>query len=117
MHEGQAVRQIVAAIAAALRPYRDGTPTRVTVRIGQLRRLQLESVRWHYAVCTRGTPLEHVALDVEMVPAVVRCGNCGWQGAVADAELPFCSACRMAAVHVLSGREITVAAVELASGS
>lgn len=122
MHElsiAQAIVEIAAAAAArAATP--DGTPAApapvrvvaVHVRIGRLRQVVPEALRFGFELCAAGTPVDGAALEIEDVPIVAVCRACAARRELAGFPLA-CPACGSVAVGVTSGEELVVDELEL----
>jgi hydrogenase nickel incorporation protein HypA/HybF len=109
MHELALVESLVETVSATLP---DETLTVIRVEVGGLVAVVPDAMRFCFDVCTRGTRLEGVRLDIIEVPGRGQCLACG-----AEFELthfPLC-ACGSADVHVRSGNELRVKDVEVLS--
>lgn len=107
MHE----LSIASAVAAtAERHARGRQVVRVDVRVGHLRQVVVESLRFSFEVVVRGTLCEGAQLHVEVVPARLACRDCGheWIAEVAAFRCPQCVA---GVVEVRSGEELEVESI------
>jgi len=86
--------------------------TGVVVRIGHLRQAVPDALSFCWSMITDGTDLDGCALEIEQVPAVVRCRSCGVETTL-DVPLMLCSACVGDDVELLSGQEFLVVSVDL----
>ena len=96
-----------AILETALR-HADGRPVRsVQMRIGAMRQVVPESLDFYFGIVTRGTLAEGAALEVDYLPARLRCGDCAREW---EPELPMfrCPACGGAEVETLSGSEFEI---------
>ncbi len=96
-----------AILETALR-HAEGRPLRsVQMRIGALRQVVPGSLEFYFGVLTREAGAAGAALEVEFVPARLRCRECGREW---EPELPLfrCPACAAAAVEELSGNEFEI---------
>ena len=101
------------AIAATVTRHAGGrTAAGVVVRIGHLRQVVPDALAFCWTMLTEGTDLESCALDIEQVPAVIRCDRCGAQ-ATLDLPLMICPACEGDDVTLLSGEEFQVVSMDL----
>lgn len=84
----------------------------VSVRAGRLRQVVPDTLEFYWGIVARDTVCEGARLEVEIVPAVLRCGACEreWQ-----IEVPafVCGRCGPAAVRVISGEEFEVDSIEI----
>lgn len=111
MHELALCRSVVATVA----PHADGRPvSRVHLRIGHLRQVVPGALDLAWRAVTEGTDLDGAVLDVEDVPAVVRCRRCA---AETRLEWPVlvCGACEGRDVELVSGEELLVTAIDVRS--
>ena len=109
MHE----LSIASAVAATAERHATGHRVlRVDVRVGHLRQVVVESLRFSFELVTRGTLLEGAVLGVEVVPARFSCGDCG-HGWRADVPAFRCPECGGGAAEVVSGEELEVESIEI----
>jgi hydrogenase nickel incorporation protein HypA/HybF len=85
--------------------------TTVAVRVGRLTAVVPESLRYHWALLTPGTPLEGAVLLIEEVPIRARCVECAARFEI-DILAFSCPACGSGFVELLSGRELQVVSLE-----
>jgi hydrogenase nickel incorporation protein HypA/HybF len=84
----------------------------VHVRVGALSGVVADAMAFCFDVATADGPLAGARLVVEEVPARITCGACGEESDVADWVL-VCP-CGSTDVRLVSGEELSLAAVELA---
>ena len=115
MHEFSLVKDLVATILDSIP--KSGQKTRieaVSLRVGILELHSEEAFRQSFEALARGTPLDGARLDLALVPATFKCGNCGREGtrsvgevdvhaAAPYAECPGCGG----VVPLSGGRGIT----------
>jgi hydrogenase nickel incorporation protein HypA/HybF len=101
------------AIVAIARDHADGRRvTGVEVKIGRLRQVVPSALEFAFELVAAGTNVEAAALQVEHVPARVRCGRCRADNTVDD--FPFaCARCGATDVEVVAGDELRVESLEL----
>jgi hydrogenase nickel incorporation protein HypA/HybF len=102
------------AILGTTMKHAEGRPvTQVTVRIGHLRQVVPDALRFGWEVLTEPTELRGCELVVEQIPASVECQGCG---AVSTLDLPvlMCGTCGSFDVTLLTGEEFLIVAMELA---
>ena len=109
MHELSLCEAIAATVS---RHAGDRDATGVVVRIGHLRQVVPDALSFCWTMLTEGTDLERCALEIEQVPAVVRCQSCDAE-TVLDVPLMLCPSCSSDDVTLLSGEEFLVVAVDL----
>ncbi len=86
--------------------------TSVRDRIGHLRQVVPDALAFCWTMLTEGTDLEQCTLEIEQVPAVLRCRSCEAES-VLDVPLMLCPSCSSDDVTLLSGEEFLVVAVDL----
>lgn len=105
------------ALATAIRDtaarHAGGRPvSAVRVKVGAMRQVAPESLRFYFGVVSEGTGCGRARLELEAIPARLRCASCGrgWQ-----AELPRfrCPRCGAAEVELLSGEELEVESIDV----
>lgn len=112
MHEGNFTEQIVKTILSELSAHPECQPKRVKVKVGEMFHLDSESVKMHYELQTRDTPLEHCALDLTEMPVQIQCGYCRREGSVEDHHWIVCPKCGSSKVKIVTGNEIVVESIE-----
>jgi hydrogenase nickel incorporation protein HypA/HybF len=91
----------------------DGRPvTQVTVRIGHLRQVVPDALRFGWELLTDATELQGCELVVEQVPAVVECRECGAETTL-DMPILACSGCGSFEVTLRSGEEFLFVSMEV----
>jgi hydrogenase nickel incorporation protein HypA/HybF len=109
MHE----LSIAAAIVEVANCHADGRRVvRVEVKVGHLRQVVPDSLRFAFELVAQGTVLDGAELAIVQVPAAGRCRNCGAQSALESFPL-CCARCGGLDMEVLAGEELLVDALEL----
>lgn len=110
MHELAMCRAIATTVAARA----EGRPvTSVRLRVGHLRQVVPDTLAYCWGLHTRNTALDGSRLEVDHVPAAVRCRRCG-SGTALDAPILRCSGCGSSEVDLVSGQELLIDSIELA---
>ena len=86
--------------------------TSVGVRVGALRQVVPSSLAFGFELLAAGTPVEGAELELEAVPAAVRCRACGQETEQAGFPLQ-CGGCGGFDVEVTRGEELQVEWVEI----
>lgn len=86
--------------------------TVLRVRAGQLRQVVPDSLAFYIELLGRGGVCDGAALELEVVPAVLRCGPCAHEWAI-DVPAFRCPQCGGADVTVLAGEELEVESIEV----
>ena len=80
MHELTVTSLIVEALLDLAGRQRANRVLEINLRVGKLRALSLDQLRFCYGVLSRGTILEGSRLIIEQSVGKVRCDNCGYAG-------------------------------------
>jgi hydrogenase nickel incorporation protein HypA/HybF len=114
MHEMGIALQIVEIASASIPKDMQGARVaRVNLKIGQLAAIVPESLRFCFAVASQDTALDKAELNIEQVPVVARCRQCGHQWQI-EQPVFSCVACDSGSVEILSGRELDIESIEVA---
>ena len=106
--------QIIEIASAALPP---GPPDiaveSIHLEIGKLTAVVPESLRFCFAVASRGTAVAGASLVIEEIPVVAGCRDC--QAESEQDGFPLvCKSCQSRSVDLLCGRELMVRSIEVA---
>jgi hydrogenase nickel incorporation protein HypA/HybF len=84
----------------------------VSVRAGHLRQVVPRSLHFYFEIVARDTVVEGARLELEIVPARLRCTGCDHEW---DVQTPAfrCPQCQGGDVTVLSGEELEVESIEV----
>ena len=112
MHE----LSLCGAIANIVTRHAAGRPVSVIhVQVGQLRQVVPDTLVFCWELVSEGTPLAGSRIDVEGVPARMRCRACGHVAEVGDLPVFACRDCGSIDAEVISGEEFMVTSLDLAS--
>ena len=87
--------------------------TQVTVRIGHLRQVVPDALRFGWELLTEPTNLKGAELVIEQVPATVSCTECGEETTL-DMPILACGSCGSFEVKLLSGEEFLIVSMDIA---
>ncbi|HEY2260433.1 MAG TPA: hydrogenase maturation nickel metallochaperone HypA [Solirubrobacteraceae bacterium] len=84
----------------------------VSLRVGRMRQVIPESLRFYFEIVARDTACEGAALSLEEIETELGCGDCGRRW---SPQLPAfrCPDCGSAEVEVLAGEELEVDYIEV----
>jgi hydrogenase nickel incorporation protein HypA/HybF len=109
MHE----LSIADAIVTIASRHAKGRPvSRVEVRVGHLRQVVPDSLRFAFELITAGTELEGAELALEEVPARVACKACAAETVLNEFPL-HCGTCGALDVVVTAGEELLVDSIDV----
>jgi hydrogenase nickel incorporation protein HypA/HybF len=83
--------------------------TVVTVRAGALRQVVPDSLEFYFGIVARGSVCEDARLEIEVVPARLRCCGREWEVDFPDFRCPAC----LGAASVVAGDELEVESIEV----
>jgi hydrogenase nickel incorporation protein HypA/HybF len=111
MHELSIARNIVDILHDQMKIHNLSKIESVSLRVGALRSVEVESLNFSFNALTSGSPLEGARLEVEEVPLRARCMECHGQFTMKDwmDDCPFCQRPR---VEITSGKELEIVAIE-----
>jgi hydrogenase nickel incorporation protein HypA/HybF len=104
MHE----LSIASAICATAERHAEGRRvTVVSVRVGRMRQVVPDSLRFSFDICARDTVCEGARLELAEITVRLRCTDCGWEW---EPEIPAfrCPVCESAGVTIETGEELEV---------
>ncbi len=116
MHEIAIGQNLVAAVLQEMRQ-RQVPPgaLRVTrVVAGQMHQIVPEALATAYDLLSRDTPAAGSTLALRILPLEARCPACGWRGAL-EPPVFLCGACGQGGIELLSGNELYLESLEVAS--
>jgi hydrogenase nickel incorporation protein HypA/HybF len=117
VHELSIATAVVTQVAEAVRANGGGHVASLRLRIGELAGVVPDALRFSFGLAGEGTVLDGARLEVETVPGRARCTNCGHESDVGMPPMLWCGDCARPLTELLSGREMEIAEVVLASPS
>jgi hydrogenase nickel incorporation protein HypA/HybF len=104
---------IASAIVATAERHADGKRvTTVHVRVGRLRQVVPDSLQFCFGMVARESVCEGAVLELEIIPAVLRCTACANEWEIE--EPPFwCPSCAGGDVTPVRGEELEVESIEI----
>jgi hydrogenase nickel incorporation protein HypA/HybF len=114
MHEFAIAQQLIDAATSSLAGH-DGAIQRLCIRLGPLAGVSKEELAFGFSVVAANTPYANAVLEIDEIPAIVQCHECGMESILTEPDLLLCPACGAATLSVLQGKELTLMSVEVAS--
>jgi hydrogenase nickel incorporation protein HypA/HybF len=112
MHElGIAQRLIETAVA--LIPAGAPPVALLRVQLGALAGVAKDELLFGFEAMSPNTPCAGARLEIEEVPAVVHCPQCGLDFSIADTDHLLCPTCGSPAVLVMQGKELILTSIEV----
>jgi len=87
----------------------------IYVKVGELSGVVPEALESAYELAREQTPFERCRLVIETVPVAVHCSRCGADRPVRSLQWFCCAECGEPATEIVSGRDLQLSALELAS--
>jgi len=114
MHELSIALSILDVAEEEAARHGDAPVEAIHIRMGPLSGVVKEALLSAYELATEKTPFEHSRLIIEEVPIVIYCSKCQAERSVQSVQWFCCAECGTPASQVLRGRELELAALELA---
>ena len=106
------------SIGSIVERHAAGRPVSVIhVQIGQLRQVVPDTLVYCWELVSEGTQLAGSRIDVEAVPARIRCRACDQVTEVGDLPVLVCHECGSTDTEIVSGEEFMITSLELAGTS
>jgi hydrogenase nickel incorporation protein HypA/HybF len=106
---------ICASIAGIATRHAAGRPvTVINVRVGQLRQIVPDTLVYCWSLVSEGTTLDGSRIEVESVPARIRCRACERTADLGDLPAFACGGCGSIDVEIVAGEEFLITSLELA---
>ncbi|MGH8962340.1 MAG: hydrogenase maturation nickel metallochaperone HypA [Jatrophihabitantaceae bacterium] len=86
----------------------------IHVRIGQLRQVVPDTLSYCWGLVSTESELDGSVLEVQTVPARIRCQDCEQTSELGELPLFVCGHCRSVAVSVVAGEEFMITALDVA---
>jgi hydrogenase nickel incorporation protein HypA/HybF len=112
MHEMSIANNLMEIIEKALQGHSVHKVLSFKLKIGELRAVEPEALRFCFGVLSKGTPLENTKMIIEDVPAGARCNKCKKEFLIKDLTF-FCPHCGSAEIEPLSGNELDLVSIEV----
>lgn len=87
----------------------------INLKIGRMTAVSPDCVRLYFEMLSEDTPLSSAALNIEILPIIAVCGDCG---ANFESEEPviICPECSSMNADMIQGRELLVDSIEVEDG-
>ena len=113
MHEMSIAQNVVQIVEAELAKLsHPATVTQINLRVGNLRAVIPESLRFCFSVLAKGTVLQSARLHIEQLPVRIECQSCK-AGRYLDVPIFVCPECGSRDVRVVSGEELHIRSIEI----
>jgi hydrogenase nickel incorporation protein HypA/HybF len=85
----------------------------IHIQVGQFRQIVPDTLVYCWDLVSAGTPLAGSRIDVEAIPARIRCRDCGHVAEVGDLPVFACGRCGSTDAEIISGEECLIASLEV----
>lgn len=112
MHEFSLVKAVIDSVESLAEENGWKRIEKVTLRIGAMRQVVPEIMRFAFAAASRDSRLQGAELDIEPVPILVRCPRCGrtWGEERMSMLCPFCGS---PDAQMEQGMELNIDSIEV----
>jgi len=86
--------------------------SKVGIKLGELSGVDADALQFGFECLVKDSAFEPLALDIEMVPRVQRCLQCGSEFRMREYD-PQCPSCGQFATQCISGEQLDIAYVEV----
>ena len=107
MHELSIVESIVEIILKELKKHKLTNVESVSLRIGEMRQVVPEAMKFAFECISKGTPLEGAELKIENVSIRGRCQQCHHEFMLTN-WLDNCPKCNFSLIDIISGKELEI---------
>ena len=116
MHEMGIALQIIEIAEASIPTDMQGARIeRVNLQIGKLAAVVPVSLLFCFEMAAKDTPLQGARLNIEELPGVAKCNDCGTQWIISGLSFR-CEKCQSGSIEIISGRELDIQSIEIAEG-
>jgi len=84
----------------------------VNLRVGKLSAIVPESLTFCFSVAIKDTRLEGAKLNIEQVPVVAMCKDCGAKWTIEEPAFA-CQQCQSGSIKLISGKELDIVSIEI----
>ncbi len=112
MHELSIAQNIIEIVRQSVPQDELKEVTSIKLRIGEISGVVVDSLEFGFQAIISDTELEGTRLDIEKVPFVFKCNNCGTES-TNDMGITVCPKCNSTDTKIISGLELNIIEVEL----
>jgi hydrogenase nickel incorporation protein HypA/HybF len=111
MHELSITRNMVAIVSERAQGLK---VTRVRLEVGRLSAVMPDAIRFCFDICAADTPLAGASLQIDVIPGLGLCTNCGTEVAL-ECLVGRCPRCGTTSLKLLAGQELNIKDMEVES--
>jgi len=113
MHELGIAQNILQIVQQSVPPHLASDVRGIRLRVGKLSGVVPDSLDFCFGVMVSQTEMTQASLDIEQIPIVAKCKDCGHRFEMEDWSFS-CPACKGLSLDLISGRELEVVEIVLA---
>jgi hydrogenase nickel incorporation protein HypA/HybF len=113
MHELSVTQSILDIVQRHAKQSGAGRVVAINLVIGELTGFVDDSIQFYFDFLSKDTLAEGAVLNFERILARVRCHDCGSEYVPPDSRLWACPECEALGSEIISGREFSVASIEI----
>lgn len=113
MHEISIVTSMISIVRENMARHGTGRLKKIKIRVGEMTAVEPDALRFCFEVCTGGTDMEGVILDIEEVPVMGKCINCKKEFQLNKYLDSRCALCGGLSGDYLSGTELDIVSMEV----
>ncbi len=113
MHELSIALSIIEGASEEARKHAGAPVQAVHLKVGALSGVVKDALLFSWEIASEGTLLENSRLEIEEIPVVVFCENCGENKTLKTINNFVCPRCGKSVSELVSGRELLVTALAL----
>jgi hydrogenase nickel incorporation protein HypA/HybF len=113
MHEMSIAVQIIESAVGSIPDTLKGQPvSRITLDIGKMAGIVVDSLRFGFEIAAKGTALENAELVINEIPLTVICDSCNTTFELSEPDF-WCRTCKDTPVRILTGREMVIRSLDI----
>ena len=112
MHELGIAASILDSVQAEAGRHPGSHISKVGIRLGELSGVDADALRFGFECLVKDTEFEPLALEIDAVPRMQRCPQCGLEFRMTDYD-PHCRSCGESMTQCVSGEQLDIAYMEV----
>jgi hydrogenase nickel incorporation protein HypA/HybF len=112
MHELSLAMDLVEQLCEVFEKEKASEVVEINVVIGAMSGVERVPFEFAFPQAAENTPLEGVVLNIETVPLVIQCSECGRETETEELVM-ICPVCNSLSVEIVKGREFLIKSMEV----
>lgn len=114
MHELSVMQSILDIVLDFAKKNNAKQVTKINLEVGEMSGIVPDWMQKYFDFVSEGTIAEKSVLNIDWVPAVIKCRNCGKEFKVDKKDMQFfCSKCESKDIELISGRGYLLKSIEI----